>query len=142
MLRWTWTGTVTKGSGWTAYSRCVWLQCRFAPIFCNTSPALCNELMCCHVCVKMAFLVYIGTTGSDSITHIVSDPVATPAELETSVTEKLTLVPTSFFVSSHAQLMTTASTVFIWSEARQTIAGITHSSMMYFVTAIEVMCPP
>ena len=64
-----------------------------------------TSFVSCLSSLQMSYLVYIGTTGSDSISHFVSDRHATPAELQHTHSEKLTLVPTSFFVNSHAMLM-------------------------------------
>lgn len=46
---------------------------------------------------QMAYLVYVGTTGAPWISHIVSDRVATPAELQSGHSEKFALVRAELF---------------------------------------------
>lgn len=53
----------------------------------------------------MAYLVYIGTVGSEEISHFVADKIVAPPEQQHTHSEKFAIVPNSFFVNSHAALM-------------------------------------
>lgn len=54
--------------------------------------------------VTAGYLGFAGTTASAGVSHILSDAVATPAELSTHFSERLALVNGCFFASSYAAL--------------------------------------
>lgn len=52
--------------------------------------------------LQVNMLVYVGTRGAPWIQYVVTDPVASPLEYEDFYSEKMILMPQSFFVNSHA----------------------------------------